>query len=134
MIDRTPRMTIDEYRATMGLQPPQPAAPRTQHDHCKAVRTQGADGSVMASKAEARRSHELDLLRAAGEVVWWRPQVRIPCGLSEDGRRRTYYVVDFMIGWADGRTTFEDVKAHVDSNKAKRDALRALGLHVETVA
>ena len=74
MIDRTPRMTIDEYRATMGLQPPQPAAPRTQHDHCKAVRTQGADGSVMASKAEARRSHELDLLRAASEVVWWRPQ------------------------------------------------------------
>lgn len=88
---------------------------------------------MMASKAEARRSHDLETLKLAGEVAWWVPQVRIPCGLSEDGRRRTYYVVDFMIGWPDGRVTFEDVKAVVDSNKQKRDALRALGLDVRTV-
>lgn len=133
MIDRTPRMSAAEYRTWINAQAPiAPPAPRTQHDHCKAVRTEGADGSMMASKAEARRSQELELMRVAGEVAWWRPQVSIPCGVSEKGKI-TRYIVDFMVGWPDGRVTFEDVKAVVDSNRQKRDALRALGLDVRTV-
>lgn len=130
MIDRTPRMTAAEYRAAVGMQAA--VTPRTQHDHCKAVRTQGADGSMMDSSGEAKRSRELEAMRLAGEIRWWLGQVKLPVGISEKGRR-TYYVADFMICWPDGSCTFEDYKGYVDSNRQKRDALRAMGLDVRTV-
>lgn len=111
----------------------QTAARSHQHSHCRVERTEGADKSIMASKAEARRSHELEQMRLAGVIAWWRPQVSIPIGINEKGRR-TRYVVDFMVGWPDGTVTFEDVKRWVDSNKQKRDALRELGIDVRRTA
>lgn len=138
----TDRMTADELLTGYEIgrdgrarrrEGAQEAQKRTQHDHCRAIRTTGADGSLMASKAEARRSAELEQMRLAGFIKWWRPQVSIPIGISENGKR-TRYVVDFMVGWPDGAVTFEDVKRWVDSNKQKRDALREIGIDVRRVS
>lgn len=61
------------------------------------------DGFKFASKAEGRRYDELALLKRGGEVVWFmlQPPFYMPGGK---------YIGDFMIFWADGTVTVEDVK------------------------
>jgi len=63
-----------------------------------------ANGIVFASKAEAARYHELELLRAAGHVRFFLRQV--PFHLPG----RTRYLLDFLVFWTDGHQSFEDVK------------------------
>jgi hypothetical protein len=62
-----------------------------------------ADGIKFSSKKERRRYLELMALKNAGEC-WFLRQV--PFHLPGNVK----YVLDFLIFWKDGRTTFEDVK------------------------
>lgn len=50
------------------------------------------NGIRYASKAEARRAAELELLQRAGQVIWWIPQVTIRLGCPENT-----YRVDFLV-------------------------------------
>lgn len=50
------------------------------------------NGIRYASKAEANRAAELELLERAGKVVWWIPQVTIRLGCPENT-----YRVDFLV-------------------------------------
>ena len=61
------------------------------------------DGFRFSSKKEGRRYDELKLLQKAGEVVWFmmQPPFYLP---------GSKYVADFMVFWADGTVTVEDVK------------------------
>lgn len=69
----------------------------------RAVRTE-VDGRSFASKLEAKRYRQLNLLWKAGEIRWFTCQV--PFQLVPGVK----YVADFLIVWADGRVTIEDVK------------------------
>lgn len=62
------------------------------------------DGIRFASKAEAARYSELKLLQQAGQVQWFirQPSFDLPAGLR--------YVADFLVRWADGSVSVEDVK------------------------
>lgn len=62
------------------------------------------DGMRFDSKKEAARYGELKTLRAAGQVSHFLRQV--PFHLPG----QTVYRVDFVVFWADGRVTYEDVK------------------------
>ena len=73
------------------------------------------NGIRFDSKKEAERYNTLELLRSAGEVLIFLRQVpfHLPGGVR--------YVCDFMVFWADGSVTFEDVKGfRTESYKAKR--------------
>lgn len=68
-----------------------------------AARTE-RDGIVFASKLEAARYDQLVLLEKAGDVVGFmrQPVFYLPGG--------TKYIADYLIFWAGGRVTAEDVK------------------------
>lgn len=91
----------------------------------KEERTRGE--VLFASKAEARRFDDLETLRRAGVVRFFLRQV--PFHLP--GRRR--YLLDFLVFWADGHQSFEDVKGvRTEMYRLKRDQVRALyGVVVE---
>lgn len=79
------------------------------------------DGILFDSKAEAARWVELELLRRGGAVRFTLRQVpfHLPGGVR--------YVVDFAVFWADGSTTFEDVKGHVtELYRVKKRQVEAL--------
>lgn len=63
------------------------------------------DGYRFDSKREARRYEALKQLRAAGQVRWFalQPQFLLPAGVI--------YRADFIVAWADGRVSVEDVKS-----------------------
>jgi len=80
----------------------------------KAIPTE-RDGYKFASKKEAKRYDELKLLQRANEVLFFLRQVpfHLPGGVK--------YLADFMIFWANGDCTVEDVKGFdIPSGKAKR--------------
>ena len=62
------------------------------------------DGIRFDSRKEAARFMALKILRDAGEVLWFARQPRfvLPGGVE--------YVADFVVAWADGEITVEDVK------------------------
>ena len=64
---------------------------------------------LYASKAEAKRAREIDVLHAAGEVLWAARQVRFVLDTTPEGRP-IHYVADFLLAHADGRIEVEDVK------------------------
>ena len=78
-----------------------PAAKPSKYRNRKTV----VDGVTFDSKKEAGRYAELKLLRAGGRVRWFIAQApfRLPGG--------TRYYADFLVVWADGRVTVEDVKS-----------------------
>lgn len=83
------------------------------HVSPKADRT--VDGITFDSKKEAKRYKDLCFLKQVGDVLTFIPQVpfRLPGGVR--------YVVDFLVFWADGRVTFEDVKGYrTPEYKAKK--------------
>lgn len=51
-------------------------------------------GRIYPSKAQADRAAELDVLKAAGKVVWWEPEV--PISVHDKGVDRRY-IVDFLV-------------------------------------
>lgn len=68
------------------------------------AKPQEYDGIKFPSKAEAKRYIELKALQAKGEITFFLRQV--PFHLAGGVK----YVCDFMIFWADGSVTIEDVK------------------------
>lgn len=52
------------------------------------------NGRVYASMAEAARARDLDLLKQAGKVAWWLPQVRFVLGNPQD---KNVFIVDFLV-------------------------------------
>ena len=68
------------------------------------------NGRRYASKLEAKRAYQLDMLVKAGEIKGWAPQVRVPlhspCGLVG------HYVVDFLVTCNDGSCRYEEVKGY----------------------
>jgi hypothetical protein len=85
-----------------------------------AVRTE-CDGIKFPSKSEARRYNELKALKADGQVITFLRQVpfHLPGGVK--------YVVDYLVFWADGRISFEDVKGmETPAFKAKRKMVEQL--------
>jgi hypothetical protein len=62
------------------------------------------DGIRFASKAEARRYGELCLARQTGLVKYFLRQVPLHLPLAFK------YVVDFVVFWANGDVTYEEVK------------------------
>jgi len=62
------------------------------------------DGIRFASKKEARRYADLMLAKKSGDVIFFLRQV--PFHLPG----RTKYYADFLVFWADGTVTVEDVK------------------------
>jgi hypothetical protein len=100
----TERMTIEEFLALMaGKKPSKYRNRRTK-----------VDGITFDSKAEANRYIELKSLQAAGQVRWFirQPRFLLQEGFEKDGRTFSpiEYVADFLICWADGSITVEDVK------------------------
>jgi hypothetical protein len=73
------------------------------------------NGILYASRAEAARAEELDLLVAAGELVWWIRQPTLYLGCAEN-----VYRPDFLVIPVKGRPFFEDVKG-VETQKFARD-------------
>lgn len=65
---------------------------------------------MYASEKEARYAERLDLLKRAGEVKGWDPQVRY--NLIVNGHKITSLTVDFVVEYADGRTEWVDVKGY----------------------
>ena len=81
------------------------------------------DGILFHSKAEARRWSILQLARVACEL---RPPYvlrQVPFHLPGEVQWRA----DFVVFWADGRVTFEDVKGHrTDIYRTKRKMVEAM--------
>jgi hypothetical protein len=98
------RMTVEEYRAlTAGKKPSKYRNKKTK-----------VDGITFDSQAEANRYSELKALQQAGAIQWF---IRQPRFLLQEGFQKgdiTFgkieYVADFLICWADGSITVEDVK------------------------
>jgi hypothetical protein len=65
------------------------------------------DGIKFPSKKEANRYDELVLLQRGGEVVMFIRQPMFDLGGG------TTYKADFLIFWADGNVTVEDVKGMI---------------------
>jgi hypothetical protein len=74
------------------------------------------DGHTFDSKKEGKRYDELILLKDAGEVIWFMLQPPFYFPSSK-------YVADFMVFWADGTCTVEDVKGFM-TPKFKADMKR----------
>lgn len=73
-----------------------------------AKRTEYA-GRWYASRREAARAQELDLLKSAEDgVSHWVPQPEFRCEIN--GHHICTYFADFQVIWKDGRVTYEDVK------------------------
>lgn len=72
----------------------------------RAVRTERG-GFKFDSKKEASRYGELLQLKKAGEVVFFMLQ---PPFYFPEFETKFKYVADFMVFWADGSVTVEDVK------------------------
>jgi dsDNA-binding SOS-regulon protein len=86
----------------------------------KARRT-NLDGIKFSSKKEANRYDILKLLKKSGEILFFLRQVpfHLPGGVK--------YVCDFLIFWANGEVTIEDVKGFkTESYKTKKKMVEAL--------
>jgi len=84
-----------------------------------AVRT-NVDSFKFASKLEAKRYNELNLLKKDGVILFFLMQVpfHMPGGVK--------YVCDFLIFWTDGTVTVEDCKGRkTDLYIAKKKIIEA---------
>lgn len=103
----------------MSINPAWPPQAGGKPSKYKAKRTEYG-GRTYASKAEARRAEQLDLLKMAGKVKWWLPQVPVFVGEDEVDER---VWIDFLVCEIrpDGseHTYGEDVKG-VETAKFKR--------------
>lgn len=78
------------------------------------------DGIKFASKKEQKRYVELQLLKSAGDILFFLRQT--PLHLSGGVK----YVCDYLIFWSDGTVTFEDVKGfRTDLYKLKKKQVEA---------
>lgn len=87
----------------------------TARSKYRAVRTTAANGLSYASKAEARRADQLELMAKAGEIVGYISQPKFRLGCPEN-----VYVADFLVFAKGGNVWVEDVKGH-RTQKFNRD-------------
>ena len=94
----------------------------------KAVRTE-TNGIKFPSKKEARRYIELGLLQRAGDIVFFLRQPLFDIGGG------TTYKADFLIFWADGHASFEDVKGYKTTEfiKAKKQVEALYPITIEVI-
>jgi len=79
------------------------------------------DGIKFSSKKEANRYNILKLLQKSGDILFFLRQVpfHLPGGVK--------YICDFLIFWANGDVTIEDVKGFkTEIYKAKKKMVEAL--------
>lgn len=90
----------------------------TYHRPYRATRTE-YNGRMYASKTQANRAMELDLLVKAGEVAWWLPEVTIPLGPDHS------YRIDFLVAIPDSIGCIlvhaEDVKSIKTREQARHE-------------
>lgn len=114
---------------------PPPAAPAPpKAGKYKNVRTPGPApwGGTMDydSRAEAETAGELALMKRAGTIRGWLPQVSLPIGAGPRGLRR--HKVDFIVVENDGRCRLLERKGHDHADgEQRRNDLEALGVPVE---
>lgn len=80
-----------------------------------------SDGIRFQSKKEKNHYEKLNILKQQQEVLFFLFQVpiRLPGNIR--------YVCDFVVFWADGSVTFEDVKGYrTDLYKAKKKIVEAI--------
>lgn len=94
------RMTLEEYFNLPEIK----AAGRNKFN---AKKTE-YDGRVFDSAAEARRAHELWLLKLSGEVTSIEYQPSFECIVN--GQKVCTYKADFKVTYKDGHVEYEDVK------------------------
>jgi len=83
------------------------------------------NGRVYHSKKEANYAAELDLLKKAGQIADWKPQVRIP--LDVNGFHICNYYIDFEVSHNDETTEYVEVKGfQTDVWRMKWKLLEAL--------
>jgi len=87
------------------------------------------NGRAYPSIKQAKRAHELDILRAKGDVWFYLEEApfRLP------GKKT--YRLDFLIKWNDGRLSFEDVKGIMTPvSKIKIDQVQEIyGIRIEVI-
>lgn len=90
-------------------------------------------GRMYDSKKEARYAEKLDMMFLSGEVIDWKPQVRIP--LTVNGKKICTYVCDFLVVYADGRIEYVDTKGvRTATYKLKAKLVKALlGVEIKEV-
>ena len=79
------------------------------------------DDIKFRSQKEANRYLQLKALKEKGDVLWFLDQVsiRLPGKIK--------YRLDFMVWWADGTTTYEDIKGFkTDVYKLKKKLIETL--------
>lgn len=104
-----------------------------------AVRTEGlgpnGERRIYDSRRECERARQLAMLKSAGVIEDWFPQIPIPYGEHKNGRPAKT-IVDFMVVHEylpDGRmlVEFEDAKGfHDKASQARYAALRARGFRI----
>jgi hypothetical protein len=115
----SPRTRPHRRPASVTRNPLAKRQPRIRGVAKKDCRT--ADGIVFDSKKEMLRYLELRAAREGGAVLYFLRQVPfdLPGGIK--------YRIDFMIAWADGRISYEDVKGYrTDVYKLKKRQVEAL--------
>lgn len=76
------------------------------------VKVRNTDGTVSASKKEARRKVELQMLQRAGEISDLQEQVKYELIPKQDGEKPCVYIADFVYKDKDGNTIVEDAKGY----------------------
>jgi len=89
-----------------------------------AVRTEYR-GHFYQSKSEARFARDLDLRVAAGEIVAWQPQVRIPFR-APSGVVVWTHVVDFQVEHRDGSLELVELKGFMEQDAKLKSKVLAL--------
>lgn len=110
-------ITSTQEKLAEAKQPPPQRERRSKY----AAKPVVIDGIRFDSTAEGKRYQQLCVLRTGGVVSWFHRQVifDLPGGVT--------YRCDFMIGWADGAITYEDVKGvALPTFKLKAKQVRAL--------
>lgn len=99
-----------DARAKVGLNASKYRAQRTEYN-----------GISYASKAEAARAMELDLLLRAGEIVDWVRQPSVCLGIPENIYRPDFLVIAWNDGSSDHKQVwYEDIKG-METPKFRRD-------------
>lgn len=81
-------------------------------------------GRWYASKKEATRASELDVLQRVGAIHSWIPQFKIP--IEHNGVKICSYYADFRVTYPDGRVEYEDTKGvRTDVYKLKSKLVKA---------
>jgi hypothetical protein len=114
-----PDMTAEEYRALVGSGKHR----RRKYGNEPVTRL----GYSCQSRKEAKRFDDLTVLRRTGEVRMFLWQV--PFRLEG----KVAYWLDFLVFWADGRITYEDVKGvDTEASRIKRRIVEAVyGIEIE---